>query len=144
MVRLEVRSDKLVGLIADRIFVIKIPKLDATKFKVPMHFAPERPVWVLGPKGLTASLPTLKGANAPVTLSLSPAFAGIQLDQAGSRIEFSAEPLFAKGVEAVVPYLRERFRVPGSTIDGVLQSYLVVADPRFAKIVGRRPEGIPI
>lgn len=144
MTRLEVRPGRLVGLSANRLYVVQTPKLDPEKYAAAMHPAIDASVRVLGADPLSVPLPSLAGATPPVETSLRQEVPGVEVDRKAGQLNLRRDLVAPKLVDMIWPMLAGNWPPNQQPADVRLRAYLEETRPLFERITGRKAKGVPV
>jgi hypothetical protein len=145
--RVEVRAGKIVAQAGNRVFSVDVPKLDPKKFPAPLHFAADRPVSVVAGKNVTVDLPAVSGAADRVDYGLRQAVPGVEIDKATGKLTLRAETLRAHALTAGArAATQSRDAVTGWLMpaDMAVTEYVERSGPRFERLTGAKPTGVPV
>jgi hypothetical protein len=134
-----------VAIVGDRLFVLPAQKFDPAAFPNPLRFSPEYPVAVVGDKPADVALPVLLDAAAPVEVTLRKEIKGVTLDKKTWSVKVDPEPILAALTDGIAAVSTNPQAGPGPGQEGnILDKYLAEVSPRFEKLTGRKPSGIPV
>jgi hypothetical protein len=139
-------DDGLVAIVGNRLFVLPPQKFDSAACPKPIRFSPEYPVVVVGDKPATVALPTLLDATGQIEATLRKERKGITLDVKAWTLKVDPESMLSEltnGIAAVAASGSTSGGIPGQN-GNPLDKYLAEVGPRFEKLVGRKPNGIPV
>jgi hypothetical protein len=122
---------RLVAVVGREVYTITVPDLDPEKFPWPFHVPPDFPVTVVSGEEVSVRLPATDGGKPPITFALVDEVTGVRIDERTGTLVIEPRKL--------VPELADRLAGASK-----LTNYLTEVDPRFEKLTGKQPTGIPV
>jgi hypothetical protein len=142
--QLETAANQLIGISGNRLYLVKPPKLDPDKYPTPMFCIADQPLKVLGADDLSLPLPKLVGAKAPVEFALRQEMPGVDIDATAGKLKLRSRLLMQKVAEAVTPMAGGGWGPTRQPAEAALKTYLQEQVPRFERLMGRKPTGVPV
>ena len=132
----------VVAVVANRLFTVAPQNFDAASFPPPVRFAPENPPVVVGDKPMVIPLPAVRDAAEPVEITLRKETRGVTIDRKAWALAVDPAPLLTNLTDGLGGLVATGRGVNGMEV--VLDRYLEEVGPRFEKLTGRRPAGVPV
>lgn len=152
----------LIAVVHDRLFVVPLTgagsPIDAAKLPVPLHFVNQQTYFAIGTDKPALLKHQIQGGTMPVEFTLASEAPGVELDKATGTLTLNGAALAASATDDAFQTLlaRRGFVAPATQPSGypgamqpapfetVLAAYRKEVAPRYTRLTGREPAGIPM
>jgi hypothetical protein len=143
-----VRPGRIVVVANNRIFLVRTPELDRKQFPEPVHAKALPATHVLGGQDLNVPLANFIDTKGAQSVSMRKEERGVEVSEDKQHLVLNARAVRDHAGELVLRFLGADGEAPGRPAgrapDARLDEYLKTAGPRFEKLTGRKPDGIPV
>jgi len=129
----------LIAVSGQDVYALDLGAPEAAKLPIPLHFEPGAGATVLDAGDTAPVVVSLaaKGGAAPVQYALRGETAGIEIDPASGKVTLDPAKVGERLAATVAAYMAQRGERDAMT------AYGTAAGPRFKRIAGRDPKGVP-